>query len=895
MLMGMLAAGGMETLTDGAREPDEDNPRGYHELEQVKELGNGGGTEWVADARGKCVKVISFLLRRLPDGEHYRIVFVRRSLQEVLASQRRMLERRGERADDPGDDRMEQMFAAHLSTVERELAERDDCDVLYVEHRTAVTSPRTVAEQVSRFLDGRPDVDRMAAAVDPRLYRNRAASESGPRLAAGLLAAAATLGAASPALAYVGPGAGFAFVSSLFIVLMTMALAVMTLLTWPIRLAVQRFRGRRAMSASRVRRVIVLGLDGQDPELTEQLMDEGVLPNFARLRDRGAFRRLQTTLLAESPVAWSSFQTGCNPGKHRIFDFLTPNRRSHLPELCAAQVAPPRRSLRLGPFRLALGRPRISAGRRSQPFWKTLGDHGIASTILRVPITFPAEPFRGALLSAMSVPDLRGSQGTYCYFSSDPDERLDLTSGERVPVEWVDGVARGVLTGPDNSLRNGGGVLQLPFEIRAGANGDAALHVDGAVHELRRRRYTPWIPLRFRPGLGMAVNGIARFYLIDTRPHLKLYMTPINIDPDRPAMPISHPFTYAVYLSKTQGRYATLGVAEDTSALNEGVIDEDAFLDQTYLIHAERERMFFDALEKTPAGAVVCVFDITDRLQHMFFRHRDPRHPANRGRDSRHRDAIRKLYIEMDALVGRTLEAVGDDPDTAVFVMSDHGFKPFRRCVNLNRWLYENGLLAVHGNEPAGGDMLSDVDWARTRAYAVGFGGIYLNLVGREAQGVVQPGEEAEQVRQAIRTGLRALVDEAEGVHPVREVYDAREVYTGPYVADAPDLVVGFRPGHRVGWVSVTGGIGERVIEDNTRPWSGDHNFNPPDVPGMLFANRPLAASAPSIMDIGPTVLDLFGVPVPDWCDGRSMMPAEAEAGRGGVPSDRAAAEAAAS
>ena len=713
-------------------------------------------------------------------------------------------------------------------------------------------------------------------------------------LVVGLLAVGIALGAASPASAYVGPGAGFAFVSSLFILLATMALAVTTLLTWPVRLAVQRLRGRRAMAASRVRRVVVLGLDGQDPELTEQLMDEGVLPHFAQLRDRGAFRRLQTTLLAESPVAWSSFQTGCNPGKHRIFDFLTPNRRSHLPELCSAQVAPPRRTLRLGPFRLALGRPLISAGRRSQPFWKTLGEHGIASTILRVPITFPAEPFNGTLLSAMSVPDLRGSQGTYCYFSSDPGERLTLTSGERVPVEWVEGVARGVIAGPDNSLRTGGGALELPFEVRAGANGDAALHLGGAVHPLRLRRYTPWLPLRFKPGLGMTVNGIARFYLLETDPHLKLYMTPINIDPDRPAMPISHPFTYAVYLSKTQGRYATLGLAEDTSALNEGVIDEDAFLDQTYLIHAERERMFFDALDKTPAGAVVCVFDITDRLQHMFFRHRDPRHPANRGRDRRHRDAIRKLYIEMDALLGRTLAAIRDDPDTVLFVMSDHGFKPFRRGVNLNRWLYEQGFLAVHGDEPAGSDMLGDVDWARTRAYAVGFGGVYLNLAGREAQGIVQPGEEAEQVKEAIRTGLRALVDKTEGVRPVRQVYDAREVYSGPYVPDAPDLIVGFRPGHRVGWVSVTGGIGEKVIEDNTRPWSGDHNFNPPDVPGMLFADRAIAAEDPSIMDIGPTVLDLFGVPVPAWCDGRSLMPAGSQERPGGVPSKGAPAEAAA-
>ena len=178
MLMGMLAAGGIETLADGARKPDEDNPRGYHELGRVRQLENGGDTAWLGDARGKCVKVVSFLLRHLPAGEHYKIVFVRRNLEEVLASQRRMLERRGEPAGDVGDAQMAQMFAAHLSRVERELADRADCEVLYVDHRTAISSPRVVAAEVSRFLDDRLDIDRMAAAVDPLLYRNRAGAAS---------------------------------------------------------------------------------------------------------------------------------------------------------------------------------------------------------------------------------------------------------------------------------------------------------------------------------------------------------------------------------------------------------------------------------------------------------------------------------------------------------------------------------------------------------------------------------------------------------------------------------------------------------------------------------------------------------------------------------------------
>jgi predicted AlkP superfamily phosphohydrolase/phosphomutase len=392
----------------------------------------------------------------------------------------------------------------------------------------------------------------------------------------------------------------------------------------------------------------------------------------------------------------------------------------------------------------------------------------------------------------------------------------------------------------------------------------------GSSIPLPLRRHTEWIPLEFNAGLGIKIRGIVRFYLIETSPCLKLYMTPINIDPDRPALPISNPTTYATYLAKTQGRYATLGLAEDTSALNEGVVDEAAFLEQAYLVHRERERMFFDALDKTPRGAVVCVFDITDRIQHMFFRHLDERHPANRGRDGHHHAAIRELYQEADRLLGRTMERVSDD--SVLLVMSDHGFKSFRRGVNLNAWLHRMGFLALK-DSPTGADMFGDVDWSRTRAYAVGFGGIYLNLAGREAHGVVQPGAEAERIKQEIREGLCQLFDDQENTHPVRQVYDAREVYSGPYVDEAPDLIVGFRPGHRVGWRSVTGGVGDTVLEDNDRYWSGDHNFNPPDVPGMLFCNRRIGTSDPGIMDIAPTILDLFGVAPPGHVDGRSLMP----------------------
>lgn len=368
----------------------------------------------------------------------------------------------------------------------------------------------------------------------------------------------------------------------------------------------------------------------------------------------------------------------------------------------------------------------------------------------------------------------------------------------------------------------------------------------------------------------MKVHGLVRFYLKAVTPHVRLYMSPINIDPQRPALPISHPFAYGVYLAKTLGNYSTLGLAEDTWALNERVLDEEAFLKQAYLIHDEREAMFFDAVDKTSRGAVVCVFDITDRLQHMFWRYLQPDHPSNADKDvEKHRETIKVLYQRMDDLVGRTLEKVDDD--TILLVMSDHGFKSFQRGVSINAWFHQNGFLALKG-ETGSAEWFRDVDWSGTRAYAMGLGGIYLNVAGRDAQGIVEP-DEIASVKRKIAQGLLELYDEERGMSPVKQVYDTRLAYSGPYVGEAPDLIVGFRPGYRVSWNSAMGITDKQIFEDNTKAWSGDHCVNPPDVPGILFCNREIEVQHPNIMDIAPTILDLFGVPLPAYVDGVSLMP----------------------
>jgi predicted AlkP superfamily phosphohydrolase/phosphomutase len=682
---------------------------------------------------------------------------------------------------------------------------------------------------------------------------------------------------AVPANAYVGPGAGFAVVSSFLIILGALALSFVSVLTWPVRRIIRTLKRRKSMGKSRVDRVVVLGLDGLSPIIVKRMVDEGKLPNFAKLAEGGTFKPLATTIPSISPVAWSSFQTGVYPARHNIYDFLTVDRKTHLPDLSSAHIGAPKRRIKLGKWSIPVGKPEIRLMRKSQPFWKILGDHGIFSTVIRVPVTFPPEKFDGLSLSAMCVPDIIGSQGTFTYFST-RDADSEHTGGVRVPVERDGDVLRSHFVGPNDPTAAEPAPLKLPFTVKpnGGKHGAVRLEMNGKKYDLKPGEYSDWIPLEFKASLGVKVRGAARLMVRETNPaqpdevpEFEMYATPINIDPDRPALPISHPFTYAVYLSKLYGRYATLGLAEDTWALNEGVIDEGAFLDQTWKIHDEREKMFFDALEKTRKGLVVCVFDASDRIQHMFWRYVDDDHPANEGKDTtEYAGALEDMYVRMDDLVGRTMERLGGDK--VLFVISDHGFDAFKRGFNVNGWLRENGYLYLKNDESTGADWFADVDWSRTRAFGLGLGGVFLNVAGREAQGIVNPAD-VPTLKAELKEKLTGLKDPAGGEVAIDEVYDLWETYAGPYLPNAPDLVVGYTPGYRVSWESVTGKVIEGAFHDNTKRWSGDHCIAAKYVPGIFFCNRPVDGDDPSLVDMAPTIMELFGVEPPGYVEGKTL------------------------
>jgi len=685
------------------------------------------------------------------------------------------------------------------------------------------------------------------------------------------LLAGITAALAAPAHAYIGPGAGFALLSSFLVLFTTIILVVFSLLLWPLR-ALLRLLRRSKRGKPWARRLIVVGFDGQDPKLTERLMKQGKLPNFQKLAKLGCYHPLRTTYPSISPVAWSSFSTGTEPPKHSIYDFLDRDRRSYLPILSSTHIGSVTRFFKLGRFRIPLQKPELRLLRRSKPFWSILGEHLVWSTVLRVPITFPPDKFKGAQLSAMCTPDLLGSQGTFLLYTTRASDQRFKEGGLRIALQKNGNRMLTSLKGPENMFVEGNPPLELPMTIdldRAARR--ATVSVDGRSVALEPGKLSDWTPFAFKAAPGIKVSGICRMMVTELDDHFSLYVSPLNIDPDRPAMPISHPSYYATYLAKRIGSFATLGLAEDTWALNEGVIDDATFLKQAYDIDRERQEMFFLSLDRLREGTLTCVFDATDRIQHMFWRYLEPGHPAAGGRDGgEHKDAIEAIYKHDDALVGKVVDRLREGD--VLMVLSDHGFTSFKRGCNPNAWLHRNGYLALKPGASGSAEWLQDVDWSNTRAYSLGLSGMFLNLKGREAQGIVEPGEEAQKLKAELIRKLSGLRDEEKGEVGIREAFDTWSLYQGPYLVNAPDLIIGYNAGYRVSWDGATGVVATPVFEDNVKAWSGDHCVDPRLVPGVLFCNYAVDRKDPGLIDIAPTALRLFGLAKPEHMEGEPLF-----------------------
>jgi predicted AlkP superfamily phosphohydrolase/phosphomutase len=267
----------------------------------------------------------------------------------------------------------------------------------------------------------------------------------------------------------------------------------------------------------------------------------------------------------------------------------------------------------------------------------------------------------------------------------------------------------------------------------------------------------------------------------------------------------------------------------------------------------------------------------------MMWRLIDPQHPMyDATLAAKFGDAILRVYRRADQFVGEVLERI--DPATTVLIVSDHGFHSWRKAVNLNTWLVQQGYMGLQTDrgQPGekklddlfgGGEFWENVDWSRTRAYAMGLGQIYFNLRGREARGIVSPGAEAKQLAYELSAHLLTMTDPDDGARIVRSVYKRDDVYSGEFIQNAAELQVGMEDGYRVSWQTTLGGSPKGIVYPNMKKWSGDHGgYDFATTAGVLIANRPLSAQPASIIDIAPTVLKVFGVQIPTTVDGKPLL-----------------------
>jgi predicted AlkP superfamily phosphohydrolase/phosphomutase len=656
-------------------------------------------------------------------------------------------------------------------------------------------------------------------------------------------------------------------------------------------------------------KLLILGFDGMDPRLLTRWMKAGQLPNLSKLASTGTVKPLATTHSPESPTAWASFATGVNPGKHNIYDFLVRDTNTYLPDLGMVRREPAKFILGY----LPIARPKLFSLRGGTSFWVTAGQAGVRSSILTVPVTFPPEDVpNGELLSGLPLPDIRGTMGTFYYFATDLsryEEGNTEFGGILKRLLMEADVARTELIGPPNpivrariqELRTKGPTLgdadratiatlqasedvRVPMTVRWNrAEKTATVEIQGQSIRLEVGRMSRWIDLEFRINFFVRLHGMAQLLLMKADTELQLYISPVNWKPDAPPVPMSSPESFAGDLFQRIGHFRTLGWAEATWPLNEGRMDEHTFMEDLYKAFDDRAQVILSRIDARNWDLLVGVVESTDRVQHMMWRFQDPAHPMyDAALAEKFGDAILRVYRRADQLVGEALDRV--EPGTTVLVVSDHGFHSWRKAVNLNTWLVQQGYMTLQtqGQTPGekklddlfgGGEFWENVDWSRTRAYAMGLGQIYFNLRGRESRGIVSPGAEAKQLADELSARLLTMTDPDDGARIVRAVYQRDQVYSGEFLHNASELQVGMEDGYRVSWQTTLGGSPAGIVYPNMKKWSGDHGgYDVATTAGVIVSNTPIAAEAPSIMDIAPTVLKFFGIPVSPAIDGKALF-----------------------
>lgn len=595
-------------------------------------------------------------------------------------------------------------------------------------------------------------------------------------------------------------------------------------------------------------RVVVLGFDGVDPTLLERFRAAGRLPNLDAVIARGDLRSLGTTTPPLSPVAWSSFATGLPPSDHGVFGLVRREPGTYRLASAAQALEPP--IVWMG---VPLRPPALRSLRAGRSFWRMAGAAGRRSVVLRVPYGFP-EPGgdgerKSRVLGGVGVPDAGLAVSRYTVLAGAGDA---AEAGPRMrSLDWDGARGQATLAPIELAGRESAaptvGVERSPGGLRIRLGDDRALVKAGRWSE----------PLAFAYDLGpfLSVPATVRFFVRAVEPP-ELFVSAPSLDPRDAWLAVSTPDDFAARLWAQVGFYDSIGWSQPTEAYEDGWLDADGFLRHVAFSLDWLRRATLHEIDQRDAELVVAVFTETDRVTHLFHREMES------GEDA----AVEDVYRAMDRIVGDVARHLPDG--TRLLVVSDHGFSAFTRAVSVNRWLVERGWQA----RTSAGDGLRGVDWSRTRAYALGLGQVYLNLRGREPQGIVAPGAEADALLTTIADGLGSLVDPADGGPVVASVDRGRAVFAGPFEDRAPDLLVSFVPGARMAFVDGTGGAATTVVAPNPGRWSGDHGAGRArDVPGVLVSSEPLRAGSASLLDVAPTVLDWLEVPIPEQLPGRSL------------------------
>jgi predicted AlkP superfamily phosphohydrolase/phosphomutase len=624
--------------------------------------------------------------------------------------------------------------------------------------------------------------------------------------------------------------------------------------------------------------MIILGIDGMDPFLMVQFVKEGAMPNFQRLVRETGLRKMRSSIPPQSPVAWSDFAVGSTSHIHGIFDFIHRDPRTMIPYLSTSRVSSPNKTVSIGNWQIPLTSGTAENLRKGKPFWHYLEEAQIPATIFKLPGDFPVSSKNARCVSGMGTPDLLGSYGTFSLFTSNPPTNADeITGGTVFPVKIVENKIEADLLGPVNTMHKEKPRAKVPLVVWRDPQHDVVkVNLQDHLLIMTPGEWSDWLQISFDflPYLN-SVQGICRILLKQVHPHFEMYVSPINIDPSDQTLPVTSPEEYGKELVDHIGLFGTKGLPADTKALSYGAISEEEYLELSGQILDESKKAFryeLDRLQGQSKGFLFFYFSNLDQDTHMYWRAIDPAHPLHTptlGKKYYH--SIRSLYVEMDRVLGEVYRTFDiNDENFRLVVMSDHGFAPFYRSVNLNTWLLNNGFVSLFDSRSQeGSTFFENVNWSKTRAYGLGINALYLNQEGRERYGTVSRPQIQETLKE-LKSQLLALKDPFNGANAVTNVWAGKEIYRRDD-DKTPDLIIGWNRGYRASWETVLGGFPREEFVNNDDKWSGDHCIDPFWVPAVLLSNKKITKQNLRLRDVTATILSEFNIPIPPQMTGKPI------------------------